>query len=206
MKKLCEEAKIGRLIKKKIQRKRYADTPRAHSLMAIMMAHVPMVSLQSIEQIISFSFASLLLDCGVEVSNIPYICPSAATLKNIIFEEAANTILLEREVFKASPLSLMCDKGDGSKGRDGENFVKLLAYWDEENKKVRVVSIGIDGAGNSSQEAAKGIDFPSYLLITMISGWYLLVSAQMLVGGEPDHLSMFPCVQEKGLYQCQNIK
>ena len=53
----------------------------------------------------------------------------------------------------------MCDKGDGSKGRDGANFVKLLAYWDEENKKVRLVSIGIDGAGNSSQEAAAGIDF-----------------------------------------------
>ena len=32
-------------------------------------------------------------------------------------------------------------------------------YWDEINKKVRVVIIGIDGAGNTSEEAAAGIDF-----------------------------------------------
>ena len=34
-----------------------------------------------------------------------------------------------------------------------------MAYWDEEEKKVRVVSIGIGGAGNLSEEAASGIDF-----------------------------------------------
>ena len=92
----------------------------------------------------------------------------------------------------------MCDKGDGSKGRDGANFVKLLAYWDEENKKVRVVSIGIDGAGNSSQEAAAGIDFS--LLPFDHNDFRVVLIGQCTDagGGALDHLSTLPCVHEKG--------
>ena len=52
----------------------------------------------------------------------------------------------------------MCDKGDGSKGRDGANFPKLVIQYNFANEKVRVVCISIETAGNSSKEAAEGIN------------------------------------------------
>ena len=53
----------------------------------------------------------------------------------------------------------MCDTGDGGKVRDGVSFFKPGVYWDEKTKTFRVVIIGIDGAGNTREEAEAGIDF-----------------------------------------------
>ena len=144
--------------------------------MAVMVAHVPKVSLQALQRIISLSFASLLLDVGIDISKVPYSCPSAATLKHLVFEESVNTILMQREILKHIPKSLMCDKGDGGKVRDGASFFKLIVYWDKIHKRVRVVSIGIYGAGNTSEEAAAGIDF--FLLPFDHDGFRMVFIAQ----------------------------
>ena len=52
----------------------------------------------------------------------------------------------------------MCDKGDGAGKRGGASFVKLIARWNLKNQKVRVTSIGIEGAYNTTQSRAEGID------------------------------------------------
>ena len=55
-------------------------------------------------------------------------------------------------------LSLMCDKGDGDRKRDGASFVKLLARYCTLQARVLVRSFGIESAGNSSIDAAEAID------------------------------------------------
>ena len=126
MKQLESEAKIGRLLLLKTKQKKYIASPHAKSLMAVMMAHVPKISLDALQCVISFSTACLLHDLGLPVSSVPQWCPSASTLKDLLINEARNTIVLERETFKNNSVSLMCDKGDGSKQCDGATFVKLL--------------------------------------------------------------------------------
>ena len=90
------EAQISRLLLKKINRKKYSDTAGAQSLVAVMVAHFPKVSLQVIQRIVSLSLSSLLLDVGIDIYNVSYPCLSAATLKHLVFEESGNTILLQR--------------------------------------------------------------------------------------------------------------
>ena len=75
--------------------------------MAVMVEHVPKVSLRALQRIISLSFASLLLDVGIDISKVPYSCPSTATLKHLVFEESVNTILMQREILKQNPKSLV---------------------------------------------------------------------------------------------------
>ena len=135
MKQLESEAKIGRLLLLKTKQKKYIASPHAKSLMAVMMAHVPKVSLDALQYVISFSTACLLHDLGLPVSSVPQWCPSASTLKDLVINEAVNIIVLERETFKNNSVSLMCDKGDSSKQRDGASFVKLINCWD--SKKIK---------------------------------------------------------------------
>ena len=52
----------------------------------------------------------------------------------------------------------MADKGEGFTSRNGACFVKLVARFDDSREMVRVTSIGIQSAGNSSVDGAKGID------------------------------------------------
>ena len=104
------------------------------------------------------SNVSLFLDMGLQPSSAPLWLPSAATLKEIIVEEGMNSVLLEHKNFEGKPLALMCDKGDESKGRDGAHFPKLVIQYNNVNGKVRLACISIETAGNSSKEAAEGIN------------------------------------------------
>ena len=59
---------------------------------------------------------------------------------------------------RPNALSLLADKGEGENKRNGASFVKLLARYDETRRRVKVTSIGIQSAGNTSIDAAEGID------------------------------------------------
>ena len=65
---------------------------------------------------------------------------------------------MEREKIRGKMLSLMCDKGDGDKKRDGASFVKLLARYYTIQERVLVRSFGIESDGKSSIDAAEAID------------------------------------------------
>ena len=60
-------------------------------------------------------------------------------------------------MFKKTSVSLMCNKGDGSK-HHGASFVKILICWDVKNDQVKPIIIGSDSTGNTSEEAAEGIN------------------------------------------------
>ena len=142
----------------KTKQKKYIASPHAKSLLAVIMAHVPKVSLHALECIISFSIASFLVDMHIPNTKVPLWCLAVFTLRELLIDEAVNTVIFEQEMFKQTSVSLMCDKDDGSKHRDGASFVKILICWDVKHDQVRSIVIGINGAGNTLEEAAEGIN------------------------------------------------
>ena len=104
--------------------------------------------------------AAFLADCDVTslLPSVPFVCPSHNTLKSILVEEATDSILLERHAMQDKPVGIMCDKGEGGSNRNGASFVKLMPRYERKRKRVRVICIGIESAGNHSEDAAKGID------------------------------------------------
>ena len=61
---LEKEASIGRKFLSKMNNKKYIASPNARTMLGIMMAHVPKVSLENVELIIAMSNASLFLLLG----------------------------------------------------------------------------------------------------------------------------------------------
>jgi len=70
---------------------------------------------------------------------------------------------LRKTTMKGNSITLLADKGKGSKKRDGAAFVKLVARWDAVKKRIRVLCLGIQGAGNSSMDAAEAVDHASQI-------------------------------------------
>ena len=71
MKQLESEAKIGRSLLLKTKQKKYIASLHAKSLMAVMIVHVPKVSLDALQYVISFLTVCLLHDLGVPVLSVP---------------------------------------------------------------------------------------------------------------------------------------
>ena len=158
---LNNEAKIGRQIRQKMNCKRYIGSPLGERLIGIAMMHAPKLSLECAEKLMPLFIGSFLVDCGIpesEIQNLGSVTPCAKKIKAIMIEETVDTILTDKKEIAGKPLTLMCDKGDGAGKRGGASFVKLIARWNEKLQRVRVTSIGIEGAGNTTQSGAEGID------------------------------------------------
>ena len=107
---------------------------------------------------IALSIVSFLAECGLlDLSTVPKSTPSAKCLRNIIFEAACDSVLLERKSMQELPLTIMADKGDGRGCRDGANFPKLVAKFSHSTDGVDVTCIGISSAVGDSKSAAKNI-------------------------------------------------
>ena len=157
---LRNDADLGKRIRKKLTQKKFKCTPLGRSFLGIAMMHVPKLALESAERFIVLVLCWFMADLGLlhMLSSIPAISPSANTLKDIMVEEAIDTIVIEREDMKGVPLGLMCDKGEGEKKRNGASFVKLVPRFDKTTNKIKVTCIGIQSAGNFSVDAAEGVD------------------------------------------------
>ena len=97
-----------------------------------MMMHAPKLGLETVEIFIAFSVAAFLADCGFDVAGIAICTPSAAKLKQMMVEEAVDSIILEKRAMRDIPLTIMADKGEDASKRDGASFVKLAARYDDE--------------------------------------------------------------------------
>ena len=118
------DAKIGRRIKAKLTKQKFMSTPLGRRFLGIAMMYVPKLALESAEKIIAlficWFLANIELDCFFK--EVAVITPSATALKDIMTEEAVDTITLKREEMEELPLGLMCDKGEGDK----EEMVQAL--------------------------------------------------------------------------------
>lgn len=132
------------------------------------MMHEPKLSLECTEKLIRLFLGAFVCDCGFEeeeIKSLDSVTQSASIIKAIMIEETVGTILTGEINMAGKPVFLMRDKSDGA-GRRGASFVKFLARWSKESKRVRVILIGIEGAGNTTKSGANGIDhtltlFPS---------------------------------------------
>ena len=153
-------ANIAKKLTSKLDQKKYVGSPLGRRLLGQAILQCPKVGGEALATIISLSVAAFLADCDVTslLPNVPLVCPSRNTLKLILVEEAADTILLERNKIQDKPFGIMCDKGNGAGHRNGACFVKLMPRYKRKRTRVRAICIGIESAGNDSVDAAKGID------------------------------------------------
>ena len=156
--KLEKKADIYNSVRDKIKKKQTHMSDLSRRLYGVMMMMAPKLSLEIAESICALSVAAYINDCGFNIDEIANSTPSASKLKEIMVEEAMETVLLEREEMSRNKLTILCDKGEGLSSRDGAAFVKLAARYDDERQRVRATSIGIQSAGNTSEDGALGID------------------------------------------------
>ena len=93
------------------------------------MMHCPKFSLEIASTFIALIIAYFLADIGLNsfLDSVPEVTPSAGTLKNVMVDEGVDTIYLEKTAMKGNSITLLADKGEGSKKRGGAAFVKLVA-------------------------------------------------------------------------------
>ena len=156
---LEKDANRWREMKKVMKRKQYVSTDIGRKLIVMALMHAPKIGLEAASTMMSLFVAAYMADLGVEsFETIPNSTPCAKTMREFLFESATDGILLQRDIFPSSPLTLMCDKGDGRKVREGANFVKLIRNFNREEKQVDITCIGISSTGNDSVSAAQNID------------------------------------------------
>ena len=157
---LEKDANRWREMKKAMKRKKYVSTDIGRKLIAMAVLHAPKIGLEAASTMMSLFVTAYMADLGVQgFELIPNSTPCAKTIREFIFESATDAILLQRNLFASSPLTLMCDKGDGRKVREGANFVKLIGDYNREEKQVDITCIGISSTGNDSISAAQNIDY-----------------------------------------------
>ena len=69
-----------------------------------------------------------------------------------------DTVYLENQEMRGVPLILLDNKCDGHGNQGSTYFVKLVAQMDEVRDRIKVTCIWIQGADNSTVEAAAVID------------------------------------------------
>ena len=60
-----------------------------------------------------------------------------------MIDEGVDTIYFEKTATKGNSISLLADKGEGSKKRGGAVFIKLVARWDAIKERIRVLYLEI---------------------------------------------------------------
>ena len=126
------------------EEKKYVSTDIGRKLIVMALMHAPKIGLEAASTMMSLFVAAYMADLGVEsFETIPNSTPCAKTMREFLFESATDGILLQRDIFPSSPLTLMCDKGDGRKVREGANFVDLIGNFNREEKHVDITCIQI---------------------------------------------------------------
>ena len=117
--------------------KKYVGSLLSRRLLGQVIIQCPKVGGEALESIISLSVADFLADLDVPslLPNVPFVCPSRNTLKSILVEEAADTILLECHELQDKPVGIICDKGEGESHRNGVYFVKLMPRYERKRKE-----------------------------------------------------------------------
>ena len=159
-KSLREDAAQGKKVKEKLGKQQCRGTCLGRKLIAMALLHAPKLGFESASNSRALFTASFLADIGVlDLSQVPNSTPCATSMKNIIFEAAADSILTEKKSMQELPLSILADKGDWRGSRDGTNFVKLISKISHERDEVDIMCIGISSAGNDSKSAAENISY-----------------------------------------------
>ena len=80
-------------------------------------------------------------------------------MREYIYNAAVDSIILERIMMASVPLTLLRDKGHGSKFGEGSNFAKPSTKYGHEEKEVDATCIIISSTCNGSVFAAQNISY-----------------------------------------------
>ena len=122
--------------------------------------HCPKLGFETLSKIVSFTKTGILSTLGVsagDLQSLVSLTPSPTILKKLLIELGTDVVLLIINNIKGKRLSLICDKGE-NKGLEA-SFVKLLYLYNKIMNKVETICFGIESAGNTSKNAAQGIDY-----------------------------------------------
>ena len=97
---LRSDAEVGRKINEKLTRKQFNCSRLGRRFLGIAMMHVPKLALESAERFIVLVICWFLADLGFNslLSEIANVTPSASTLREIMVEEAIDTIVIEEKI------------------------------------------------------------------------------------------------------------
>ena len=158
---LERDASLMGKIRKALKKKKYVGSKVGRKLTAMALLHAPKLGLEAASTMnslfLSSFFANIVFDEEM-LKGIPNCTPCAKTMRDLIFDATVDSILLERERMASLPITLLCDKGDGRKAREGANFVKLVAKYNHDTEEVELTCIGISSTGNDSRSAAENIN------------------------------------------------
>lgn len=126
LRKLEKFVNIGGEPSKKRKNKKYVASPLSHCILSRVLLRFPKVGGKALASIISLSVTSFLANCDVILllPNVPFACPSRNTLKQLLVEEVADSILLKRHEMAGKPGGIMCDKGEGESHCNGASVGK----------------------------------------------------------------------------------
>ena len=121
--------------------------------------HCPKLGFETLSKIVSFTRTGIISTLGVrtgDLQSLVSLTQSPTILKKLLIELGTDVVLLIINNIKGKRLSLICDKGE-NKGPEA-SFVKLLCWYNKIMNKVETICFGIESAGNTSTNAAQGID------------------------------------------------
>ena len=133
----------------------------------------------------SLFVSSFFADVGFDeemLKGIPNCTPCTKTMRDLIFDATVDSILPERERMASLPITLLCDKGDGRKAREGANFVKLVAKYNHDTEEVELTCIGISSTGNDSRSAAENINHCLLMYTQKMIKFFLFPRVRMRAG------------------------
>ena len=151
---------VGKKLLEMKKKKRYDGNLDSKSLYMLATSTCPQASPEAISMmappIIGALFADLDLQDHFEYEEIANNTPSAATIRNVIdIHRQLQMQVIADLVIQDVPIFASFDKGH----RNGKDYmVKELSWWDESEKRVETIRLQSDGAGSTSEEAARSWD------------------------------------------------
>ena len=146
-------------VQKMLGSNRYNGSKKCRQILAMGVAMVPHISLESAQYLIAAVRHSTILQLGFDATaeEIARTSPSSKVLKGALVSLAASCLATKLEIVqKADFVSLATDKGH----KDGvDHMVKMLGCWHEALMKVDFFLLDMDSAGNTDEEAAEAIQY-----------------------------------------------
>ena len=121
--------------------------------------YAPKLGVDTLAKTMCIASAGTLANLGVSssyLSALSQVTPPPATTNKLVIELDVDIVVLISKEIQDKNLSLICDKGDGK--ALSMSLIKLLCWYNALRKSVEVICFDIESAGNTSKDAAQGIN------------------------------------------------
>ena len=156
---LTKDSRIVNNIKAKLRRKKFTfNKDSSRKMLAAGLAHAPSLSWLAGSYFIPCIIGSFLteIDFDFHPKQIASMSPCRSTLSYILQEAAVDAMLELRDKVHHPDTNIFLATDHGNK-KGLHHCVKILSLWDEENNKVKRITLDFDATGGTSEETSEGI-------------------------------------------------